>query len=86
MRPIPATTARSCTALREANEETGIDTGRLQPLVTLDRMFIPPSGFHVVPVLAYSPDPGPVGVVDDARDGDRRARPGARLHQSRRTG
>ncbi|MBJ7339518.1 MAG: CoA pyrophosphatase [Mycolicibacterium sp.] len=52
------------TALREAREETGIDPARLQPLITLDRMFIPPSGFHVVPVLAYSPDPGPVGVVD----------------------
>jgi 8-oxo-dGTP pyrophosphatase MutT (NUDIX family) len=54
------------TALREANEETGIDTTRLQPLCTLERMFIPPSGFHVVPVLAYSPDPGPVAVVDEA--------------------
>ncbi|MDT5336441.1 MAG: hypothetical protein QOD90_1946 [Mycobacterium sp.] len=53
------------TALREAREETGIDTTRLQPLITLDRMFIPPSGFHVVPVLAYSPDPGPVDVVDE---------------------
>jgi 8-oxo-dGTP pyrophosphatase MutT (NUDIX family) len=52
------------TALREANEETGIDTGRLQPLATMEKMFIPPSGFHVVPVLAYSPDPGPVAVVD----------------------
>ncbi|MGE2732693.1 NUDIX hydrolase [Mycolicibacterium vaccae] len=52
------------TALREATEETGIDATRLQPLVTLEKMFIPPSGFHVVPVLAYSPDPGPVGVVD----------------------
>lgn len=52
------------TALREANEETGIDTARLQPLTTLEKMFIPPSGFHVVPVLAYSPDPGPVAVVD----------------------
>jgi hypothetical protein len=29
-------------------------------------MFIPPSGFHVVPVLAYSPDPGAVAVVDEA--------------------
>jgi hypothetical protein len=29
-------------------------------------MFIPPSGFHVVPVLAYSPDPGPVMVVDES--------------------
>jgi 8-oxo-dGTP pyrophosphatase MutT (NUDIX family) len=54
------------TALREANEETGIDVGALQPLATLERMFIPPSGFHVVPVLAYSPDPGPVAVVDEA--------------------
>ncbi|GLP79118.1 NUDIX hydrolase [Mycobacterium antarcticum] len=53
------------TALREAREETGIDPTRLRPLATLDRMFIPPSGFHVVPVLAYSPDPGPVGVVND---------------------
>ena len=54
------------TALREANEETGIDISRLQPLATLERMFIPPSGFHVVPVLAYSPDPGAVAVVDEA--------------------
>ena len=54
------------TALREAHEETGIDTARLHPLATLERMFIPPSGFHVVPVLAYSPDPGPVAVVDEA--------------------
>jgi 8-oxo-dGTP pyrophosphatase MutT (NUDIX family) len=54
------------TALREATEETGIDVGRLHPLCTLERMFIPPSGFHVVPVLAYSPDPGPVAVVNEA--------------------
>jgi 8-oxo-dGTP pyrophosphatase MutT (NUDIX family) len=54
------------TALREAREETGIDPDRLHPLATLDRMFIPPSGFHVVPVLAYSPDPGPVSVVDES--------------------
>jgi hypothetical protein len=53
------------TALREANEETGIDVARLQPLATLDRMLIPPSGFHVTPVLAYSPDPGPVAVVNE---------------------
>jgi 8-oxo-dGTP pyrophosphatase MutT (NUDIX family) len=54
------------TALREAREETGIDIGRLQPLATLERMFIPPSGFQVVPVLAYSSDPGPVAVVDES--------------------
>ena len=54
------------TALREANEETGIDTSRLSPIATLEKMFIPPSGFSVVPVLAYSPDPGPVAVVDES--------------------
>ena len=54
------------TALRESREETGIDTDRLHVLATLEKMFIPPSGFHVVPVLAYSPDPGPVAVVDEA--------------------
>lgn len=54
------------TALREAQEETGLDPSKLHPLATMERMFIPPSGFHVVPVLAYSPDPGPVAVVDPA--------------------
>lgn len=54
------------TALREAHEETGIDLNRLHPLATMERTFIAPSGFHVVPVLAYSPDPGPVAVVDEA--------------------
>jgi 8-oxo-dGTP pyrophosphatase MutT (NUDIX family) len=53
------------TALREAQEETGIDVSRLHPLVTMERTFIAPSRFHVVPVLAYSPDPGPVAVVDE---------------------
>ncbi|BAX94773.1 NUDIX hydrolase [Mycobacterium shigaense] len=54
------------TALREANEETGIDVDRLHPLVTMERTFIAPSQFEVVPVLAYSPDPGPVSVVNEA--------------------
>lgn len=60
----PADDGPVAAALREANEETGLDPGRLHLLATLEPMFIPPSGFHVVPVLAYSPDPGFVGVVD----------------------
>src|SRR5258708_3879896 len=52
------------TALREAHEETGIDISRLHALATLERTFIAPSQFHVVPVLAYSPDPGPVALVN----------------------
>ena len=62
----PGDTGPVDTALREAREETGIDTRRLQPLATLEKTFIPPSGFHVVPVLAFSPDPGPVSVMDEA--------------------
>ncbi|ORB87482.1 coenzyme A pyrophosphatase [Mycobacterium kansasii] len=54
------------TALREAHEETGVDPSRLHPLATMERTFIAPSRFHVVPVLAYSPDPGPVHVVNEA--------------------
>ncbi|TRW80086.1 CoA pyrophosphatase [Mycolicibacterium sp. 018/SC-01/001] len=54
------------TALREATEETGLQPTRLRPLATLDTMFIPPSGFQVVPVLAFSTDPGPVSVVDES--------------------
>ncbi len=54
------------TALREAHEETGIDISKLHPLATMERTFIAPSQFHVVPVLAYSPDPGPVAVVNEA--------------------
>lgn len=62
----PGDTGPVHTALREAQEETGIDPARVQPLAALERMFIPPSGFHVVPVLAYSDDPGPVGVVNQS--------------------
>lgn len=61
----PADDGPVATALREAAEETGIDVSRLYPLVTMERTFIAPSQFHVVPVLAYSPDPGPVAVVDE---------------------
>ena len=62
----PADDGPVATALREAHEETGLDPSRLHPLATLERTFIAPSRFHVVPVLAYSPDPGPVYVVNEA--------------------
>lgn len=62
----PGDSGPVATALREANEETGIDPERVHPLVVLEKVFIAPSGFQVVPVLAYSEDPGPVRVVDQA--------------------
>ena len=53
------------TALREAEEETGLRPDGVQPLVVMPELFIPPSGFLVSPVLAYWRDPSPVRVVDE---------------------
>lgn len=52
------------TALREAEEETGLDPRGVRPLSVLPQLFIPPSGFDVTPVLAYWENPSAVGVVD----------------------
>lgn len=52
------------TALREAQEETGVDPAGVQPLTVLDPIFIPPSGFDVTPVIAYWRSPGTAFVVD----------------------
>lgn len=54
------------TALREAVEETGLDPGGVEPLATLPGIYVPPSRFDVVPVLAYWRNPSKVGVVDTA--------------------
>ena len=54
------------TALREAQEETGLDPSGVRPLAVLEEIFIPPSGFDVTPVLAYWETPSAVGVVDPA--------------------
>ena len=43
------------TALREAQEETGIDPGQVQILGQLTEMYIPPSNFLVTPVVGYQP-------------------------------
>ncbi|EOM75087.1 CoA pyrophosphatase [Rhodococcus rhodnii] len=52
------------TALREANEETGVDRAGVRPLALLPSIFVPPSRFEVTPVLAYWENPSEVGVVD----------------------
>jgi len=41
------------TALREAQEEIGIDPSKIQILGQLTEMFIPPSNFIVTPVVGY---------------------------------
>lgn len=42
------------TALREANEETGIDISKINVIGTLTELYIPPSNFLVLPVVAYT--------------------------------
>jgi 8-oxo-dGTP pyrophosphatase MutT (NUDIX family) len=51
-------------ALREAQEETGLDPAGVDPLVVLPELFLPPSGFRVRPVLAHWREPSPVAAVD----------------------
>lgn len=54
------------TALREAEEETGVDPSGVRPLAVLPELFVPVSHFAVTPVLAYWQTPSPVHAVDPA--------------------
>jgi 8-oxo-dGTP pyrophosphatase MutT (NUDIX family) len=51
-------------ALREAREEVGVDPAGVDVLATLPEMFIPRSGFRVVPVLAWWRTPSAVRPID----------------------
>ncbi|EFV14313.2 NUDIX hydrolase [Segniliparus rugosus] len=51
-------------ALREAEEETGVDLDGVRPFAVLDPLFVPPSGFDVTPVLAFWERPSPVRPVN----------------------
>jgi 8-oxo-dGTP pyrophosphatase MutT (NUDIX family) len=51
-------------ALREAVEETGLEPDGVEVLGTLPELFIPRSGFRVVPVLAWWRQPSEVWPVD----------------------
>ncbi|WP_190134036.1 NUDIX hydrolase [Streptomyces longispororuber] len=53
-------------ALREAEEETGLDPAGVQLFGVLPSLFIPVSDFVVTPVLGWWRVPSPVGVVDPA--------------------
>ncbi|WP_310726782.1 CoA pyrophosphatase [Streptomyces sp. N2A] len=53
-------------ALREAQEETGLDPSGVQVFGVLPRLYIPVSGFVVTPVLGWWRRPSPVGPVDEA--------------------
>jgi len=52
------------TALREANEEVGLDPDSVHVLAQLPTLWIPVSGFLVTPVLAWWRAPHEVGPAD----------------------
>ncbi|MEU2179553.1 NUDIX hydrolase [Streptomyces thermolilacinus] len=62
----PATLGPLRAALREAEEETGLDPSGVQVFSVLPRLYIPVSGFVVTPVLGWWREPSPVGAVDPA--------------------
>ncbi|MEV5339223.1 CoA pyrophosphatase [Streptomyces sp. NPDC052676] len=53
-------------ALREAEEETGLDPAGVQVFGVLPKLYIPVSGFVVTPVLGWWRERSAVGVVDPA--------------------
>ncbi|MCW2855911.1 MAG: hydrolase [Marmoricola sp.] len=53
-------------ALREAQEEVGLDPDTVDVLTTLPELWLPPSNFAVTPVVAWWRENSPVGVVDPA--------------------
>ena len=53
-------------ALREAEEETGLDPAGVEVFGVLPDLWLPPSNFSVTPVLGWWRTPSPVSVVDPA--------------------
>lgn len=53
-------------ALREAQEETGIDPGGVRVIATLPTLWLPPSNFEVTPVVGWWHTPSDVWAVDPA--------------------
>ncbi|MDG4856749.1 CoA pyrophosphatase [Streptomyces sp. T-3] len=62
----PHTTGPLRAALREAEEETGLDPAGVQIFGVLPKLYIPVSSFVVTPVLGWWREPSAVGVVDPA--------------------
>jgi len=60
----PEDATSTATALREAQEEVGLDPVSATVLAELPALWLPPSGFVVTPVLAYWPEPHEVKPMD----------------------
>jgi 8-oxo-dGTP pyrophosphatase MutT (NUDIX family) len=62
----PVDTSAAAAALREANEEVGLDSATVQVLAELPAIYIPVTDFIVTPVLAWWQYPHQVRPVDRA--------------------
>ena len=64
-RAARSTTARPRVqaALREAQEETGLDPAGVEVFAELPELWLPPSNFAVTPVLGWWREPSPVAVM-----------------------
>ena len=51
-------------ALREAQEEVGLDPRGVEVIAEMPALYLPPSDFVVTPVLAWWARPSPISVVD----------------------
>ena len=60
----PTDASPEAAALREAEEETGVDPAGIEVFATLPELWLPPSNFAVTPVLAWWREPTAVKVVD----------------------
>ena len=66
----PTDESLDAAALREANEEVGLDPASVRIVADLPSIFIPVSGFVVTPVLAWWERPHDVHPVDRAEVAD----------------
>lgn len=60
----PSDISASAAAVREAVEETGVEASGIVVLGELPILWLPPSNFHVTPVLAWWAKPSPVAPID----------------------
>jgi 8-oxo-dGTP pyrophosphatase MutT (NUDIX family) len=60
----PADSGPVAAALREAQEEVGLDPSGVQVVAQLPALYLPPSNFVVTPILAWWAEPSPITAVD----------------------